>query len=292
MRLMLPDLLRHLTEKSVALAMPDGPPVYVKPGQKPHDEFIRPLVAFIHKAEKFIFDSGSDQSDEIGAAVRATAAEMIDHCIFHLPAPLVWIEDPFSDNPNETTRNYYLCREYEHEIRVHHIQSFDASVLPRAMPQRYLVFSTCVHILTTDPKGAYSFGLPDVETHSELMREKAAEVAYAVIKFIVTLATPQTIRERVETARVRTGKSAGRRDYEHTIIRVPSYVPEPGPGEAQGTQGKRRMGLVAGYVWGKNTRPVAEQRWIAPHWRGDASVGVVPPKVRVVDPRPVKETVR
>jgi hypothetical protein len=35
------------------------------------------------------------------------------------------------------------------------------------------------------------------------------------------------------------------------------------------------MHLVRGYVYGKNTRPLAEQRWVKPYWRGDKELGVV-----------------
>lgn len=284
MKLMLPDVLRHLTEKTVALLPPNGRVTLVKPKHKLHTELVRPLLADIHRAEKFIFDSGSDQDDETGAAVRSTAAEMIEFGIFHLPAPVIWIEDPFTNIPGPPSRNYYLCYEVGEEIQIQFFQGLRPNTVPQ-FPQ-YIMLTNFMAFSTTNPSGAYVFATSGAEAFVEPVERHMKEVVYAVIKFIVTLATPQTIRERVEAARARSGK-AGRRDYEHTIIRVPSYVPEPGPGEAQGTQGKRRMGLVAGYVWGKNTRPVAEQRWIAPHWRGDASVGVVPPKVRVVDPRPV-----
>jgi hypothetical protein len=64
--------------------------------------------------------------------------------------------------------------------------------------------------------------------------------------------------------------------YEHTIIRIP--MDDGGEGGDLGTGGaarKRRCHLVRGYTWGKNTRPVEEQRWIKPFWRGDRSVGTI-----------------
>lgn len=292
MKLHLPDIMRHLKDEPLGLIFMEGEALIVSPKERGRHSLTAGLQAAMHKAEKYIFDSGNDTDPETTTAVRETAIAMLEYGIFRLPAPVVWIEDPFYSeaDPAGTHRRYYLCQEQPGGIRISMMQNIDPLVvaqLPaharKRMPRYTLTGNPCVIDLTkpddkfccVGAKGA----IPD-------MAKLAAETVYAFKKFIVTLAAQQTVRERVEPPRVRGAGSSVRRDYAHTIVRVPTYVPEPsdGTGETQGP-GKRRMGLVSGYVWGKNTRPLSEQRWIAPFWRGNAALGLVAPKVRVVGAR-------
>jgi hypothetical protein len=91
----------------------------------------------------------------------------------------------------------------------------------------------------------------------------------------VTLATEQADREDVAGKPFRKRWPKQNRQYQHTIVRVPLDTTEPRESEARGPSGTRRKHLVRGYMWGKNTRPQAEWRWIRPFWRGSAEVGIV-----------------
>ena len=120
---------------------------------------------------------------------------------------------------------------------------------------------------------------------SLLAAKTIGEAIFATKKFVVTLATEQAIREHVDVPggpRAQAAAARARR-YPYTIIRVPTYVPETA-GESGKPGTPRRCHLVRGYVWGKNTRPKEEQRWIAPFWRGDAALGIATRSHYVVRP--------
>jgi hypothetical protein len=101
--------------------------------------------------------------------------------------------------------------------------------------------------------------------------------AAGVAKLLALLEADQTVRERVLAANLKRnwGGSPRTKPYDYTVLRAPvEYV----GAAAEGTRGPgtpRRMHLVRGFQWGRHTRPIEEQRWIKPHWRGDESVGVV-----------------
>jgi hypothetical protein len=294
MKLHLPDLIRHLKDEPIGSVFLDGQIAISRPRDSARPLLVSALMPKLHKAEKYIFDSGTDTDEETTNAVRETAVAMMSFGIFHLPAPLIWIEDPFSSDvdPLGAYRRYYLCSENEEGIKISAMQNVSPEELALIPPERHkfmprytIVGSPCI----IDPRIATDKFLI-LGTHAEDyvvpdMKKFCAEVVYAVKKFVVSLAAAQTVRERIEPARVRGASASARRAYAHTIVRVPSFIPAPstntGTGTPQGT-GKRRMGLVSGYVWGKNTRPLEEQRWIAPFWRGNEALGVVEPKVRIV----------
>lgn len=81
--------------------------------------FCMNLSRMIQDAEKFIFDSGSDQDPDTIAAVNDTAAAMMSAGLFRLPHPLVYVEDPFRDV--QDTRLFYVCEEIGNEIHAYFI---------------------------------------------------------------------------------------------------------------------------------------------------------------------------
>lgn len=105
------------------------------------------------------------------------------------------------------------------------------------------------------------------------------EVIYTIKKFLVTLNT--TNHEQVKVGQGKKKGVAGllnkrRSSFAHTIIRVPEDDTPVSIGLGHGgSRIKRRKHLVRGFVWGKNTRPIEEQRWVKPYWRGAQEVGVV-----------------
>jgi hypothetical protein len=292
MKLHLPDIIRHLRDEPLGIIFMEGEAFIVTPKERGRNLITASLQADMHKAEKYIFDSGNDSDPETTSAVRETAIAMLEFKIFHLPAPVIWIEDPFYSEVDKagTHRRYYLCREEPNGIRIAMLQNIDPVVvqhLPaearKRMPRYTMTGNPCfIDFEVPDDK----FSCLGAQGATAEMAKLAAETVYAFKKFIVTLAAQQTVKERVEPTRVRGAAAGPRREYAHTIVRVPTYIPEPS-GDTGATQGpgRRRMGLVSGYVWGKNTRPLDEQRWIAPFWRGNAALGLAPPRVRVVGAR-------
>lgn len=267
MKLYLPDIMEHIERKDMLLAIPVGLPVVLSRKAKARPTHLLPLM---HKAMKFIFDSGSDKDDQTTSAVRETSVNMLEAGLFHLPSPITWIEDPFDDDP--TMRFYYLCTEDETGITVHFLQS-----LPRDMDShapRYMVFLNTAFISFTEITD--KFIIHDVKQVDPVYGNTFAEAIYSLKKFIVCLNTEDIVREKVDGKPFKAGLPKKFRQYEHAIIRVPldtfddRYV-EPG----SGTGRKRRKHLVRGYTWGRNTRPVEEQRWIRPFFRGSQEVGEV-----------------
>lgn len=290
MKLHLPDIMRHMRGEPFGVIHVDGGVDLIEPTRKHRDRMFQPFLTDMHKAEKFIFDSGTDQDVETVSAVRSTAFAMLEHGLLHLPAPLCWIEDPFDSDTDKdgAHRLYYLCKELKTEIVVVLFQLVDpltAAELPRssrrALP-KYTMFGNPFLISLEKPSDL--FNIVGADSAVPELSRAASTAVYSVKKFLVTLAAQQTVRERVEPPRVRGVSTGPRKEYAHTVVRIPTYIPErtEGTGDARGPQGRRRMGLVAGYVWGKNTRPLEQQRWIAPFWRGNAALGFVAPKVRVV----------
>ena len=69
-------------------------------------------------ARKCLFDSGSDQGDK-AFAVRDTALEMVEAGLFRMPAPAVWIGDPFEPGSNAVCeRNCDFCVERTGHVEV------------------------------------------------------------------------------------------------------------------------------------------------------------------------------
>lgn len=285
MKLMLPEVLDALDRKTVVFMPVDAVPDILGPKDKVRQRLLAPLTPLLNKAQKYIFDSGSDQDERTVTAVRETAVNMLEAGLFHLPYPIIWIEDPY-EGKEDTQRNFYLCIETPDKIVVHFFQKMDmrdavppemrAMLGPKSQLPALTIYPQPMVIDLKNPTdlfqvmGARSILMPDME-------KVIGECIYGVKKFLVALNTDDLITERV---RVPPGhkQSVDKRHrlYEHTIIRIP--MDDGGEGGDLGTGGagrKRRCHLVRGYTWGKNTRPVEEQRWIKPFWRGDRSVGTI-----------------
>jgi hypothetical protein len=243
-------------------------------------------LALIDESEKFVFDSGQDRDMQTVETVRETAINMMHADIFHLPHPVIWVEDPF-DTRLGFKRCCYLCVERNSQIEIYSVRVDTADEMDSSLPADQLAITVAlvpVVINLADPSDDYWIRGHKMTGGSVTNRDaKAAyiyshlhhlgEAVYGVKKLIVTLAASNTLTEHHSG---RPGKSnSGRRSrYDYTTIRVPidnSDVESSGGGST----GKRRMSLVRGYVWGKNTRPIEEQRWVKPFWRGNAELGVI-----------------
>jgi hypothetical protein len=112
------------------------------------------------------------------------------------------------------------------------------------------------------------------------IQELLGQADYAFRKFIVTLGAGGVEREEISGERLPSkpkrpdgGLRKPRAEYPYTIIRIPN---DPSPGNDGSDRGpRRRRHFVRGFVWGKNTRPREEQRWVAGYYRGAAELGEV-----------------
>jgi hypothetical protein len=278
MRLHLPEVLDALDRKPILFATADSVPLTLGPKDKARQRLLAPLLPMMHKAQKFIFDSGSDQDERTVNAVRDTAVNMIDAGLFHLPHAVTWVEDPYTDDP-DGKRNFYLCEERPGEVLIHFMQRFSKEDLPpetrSAMPATFIVYANPLRIDLTvaeDP-----FQVLGARGMSDPMMEKIlGEAVYGLKKFIVALNTDDLVTERV---RIPMGHKQSldkrRRLYEHTIVRVPMDVDDSyREGTGRGAPGtKRRKHLVRGHMRFKD-RTLEERVWIKPHWRGSQELGV------------------
>lgn len=261
--------MEHMERKDILLAPPSGLPFVIGKKSKHRPSHLLP---WMHQAKKFIFDSGSDKDEQTTAAVRETAVNMMEAGLFHLPHPITWIEDPFEDNPE--MRFYYLCKEDESGIVMIFLQGMPPSVGGGRDQPRYILMQQPAII---DLKAVTDkFIIGGADECDSIVGNSYAEAIYSLKKFIVCLNTEDIIREKVEGRPFKAALPKKFRQYEHAIIRVPldtfddRYV-EPGTGGGR----KRRKHLVRGYTWGRNTRPVEQQRWIKPFFRGSQEIGVI-----------------
>lgn len=276
------EIIHTLRYKSIMICgAPDGAPEVYEASNKFRQRLVAPLVPLIHRSQKFIFDSGSDQDERTTTAVRETAVNMIEAGLFHQPFPDMWIEDPYEDNP-DNQRNFYLASEKDKKIKIWSFAKLDLDFLGRnSKIDGKRVAALCLNLypLIIDleqPKDAF---LVDGPEHISILYSKIlGETVYSYKKLIVTLNTENL---NIDKIRIPTGKKSWdgnprTRPYDHSIVRVPvETFHEGNVGVLNSSEGKpRRKHLVRGFVWGKHTRPKEEQRWIKPHWRGDADVEI------------------
>lgn len=267
MDLLLPKLMDHLDRKEIMIAQPTGMPFPIDRKSRYRPTHLMPLL---HQSQKFVFDSGSDKDERTTSAVRETAVNMLEAGLFHLPFPLIWIEDPFDDNPS--MRFLYLCRETKEGITMWFFQSLPKGTTGRDGP-RFCFFEKTAFISFEEITD--KFMIEDTHVCDPMVGNSYAEAIYALKKFIVCLNSEDIIRERVDGKPFRPGLPKQFRQYEHSIIRVPFDRADAAEHGIAGESRRRRKHLVRGFVWGKNTRPREQQRWIKPFWRGSQEVGEI-----------------
>ena len=224
----------------------------------------RALAMEAGNAPKFIFESNDDYDDDSVKAIFETTQAMGEFGLLTLPYEAVLIEDPVcyeklskSILPKgmtqqfETTQ-YYLCRQMQDHIEV---IGFTRVCYPVIGLDKFIFFLT--------PR-ILQFDALDWE------QDRGTPII-AVREFLFALATKQSQRVSVPG---RSPGQAGDLGYAYTIVTVSEVVTASGQRLA-GNGPKRRLHPVRGYIWGRNTRPLEEQRWIAPFYRGDCARGVV-----------------
>jgi hypothetical protein len=234
----------------------------------------------LHQAGKFIFDSGADADGDTTQAVKDTALAMLEDGRFHLPYPITWIEDPFETDPTGTQRNFYLAYEKGRLIRV-----WAFFRVPPPAPQNFCVCTLPLIVDLDDPANGHKVPLdmpPGHPGHNAAIfaqiQQLLAQADYAFRKFIVTLGSGGVDREDIQGDSPAVGgkPSGGRKlpgTYPYTIIRIPNDLESGANSHMPGTGARRRRHYVRGFVWGKNTRPREEQRWVAGYYRGSAELG-------------------
>jgi hypothetical protein len=279
MRLHLPEFLRHLSTRPMTLMAEHGMRS-LPPGDRNRQVLASTFRPMLHQAGKFIFDSGSDADGETTQAIKETSVAMLEDGRFHLPFPTTWIEDPFETDPTGEHRNYYLACEKDRLIRV-----WTAFRLPYPAPQNFYLCALPLIIDLDRPSDEHAIPMdlpPEHPGHNPTVFHRIqgllAQADYAFRKFIVTLGSGGIEREEVSGGRLPSGtkrSTGGPRkphgEYPYTVIRIPN---EPASGSGGPSIGpRRRRHFVRGFVWGKNTRPREEQRWVAGYYRGAAELG-------------------
>lgn len=266
--------MHYFEKKRLLFAPADGLPFIADKSDKHRRALVEKWLPMMHRSQKFIFDSGSDRDERTTQAVRTTAVDMMEMGLFHLPYSTVWIEDPFDRDPDET-RNYYLAEEKQDTITFwlfqRHGESAEDPATGELIPlspnmPRYVIHPNPMVIDLREPKDTFQL-LGAVNPHP-VQITTYGEAAYALKKFLVTLATKQAVRETVPGGDVGAHVAKQSRRYPFTIVRVPIDLPS-GAGAERGPGAARRSHLVRGHVWGKHARPKAEWRWIEPYWRGE-----------------------
>jgi hypothetical protein len=162
------------------------------------------------------------------------------------------------------------------------IRVWAAFRLPHPAPQVFYVCTLPLIIDLDQPLDGHKIPIdlpPGHPGHNPVafgqIQELLGQADYAFRKFIVTLGSGGVEREGVLAEHLRSGEKRidrGMRKYPYTIIRIPNEVaPHSNSGPITGT--RRRRHFVRGFVWGKNTRPREEQRWVAGYYRGSAELG-------------------
>ena len=266
--LVLPILMDHLERKPICIfASSSANPLERVPARdRSRKDWARMLIPKMHRAQKFMFDSGSD-TPATAQPVRETAVNMIESKLFHLAFAETWIEDPFANDP---TRPYmYLCLEQDDIVEVYHFTDNG----PTKEDCRFVMGQIAYVIDLAEAQDGFIF--PGVLRRNQTAVISAGEAIYAIKKFVVTLATEQAVHETVPGEPFRSRLSKQPRQYPHSVVRVPLAARSTAFGPARNGAGGRRRHLVRGYMWGKNTRPQSEWRWHKPFWRGRAELGTV-----------------
>lgn len=266
-------LLEHLKKKPLFLMnMVSGEPIAVQANDKRRAAILSPLISNIHKSQKFIFDSGSDQDPQTVLAVHKTALNMMQANLFHQPYPVIFIEDPFEEFPDKQ-RNYYLAREFDNKIDIWFIQRFDVSSYSLNSQFPNILFHP--HPLVIDlAKPSNEFIIHGIENVPEFYEKALGEAVYSYLKFIVTLNTTNLEMTKINPSKNGSSNIGRSKQYEHTIVSIPfDRTSQDSSRHSSRTGAKlKRKTLVRGYTWGKATRPLDEQRWIAAYWRGENEI--------------------
>ena len=286
MRLLCSEIIHTLRYKPILISsLPDGHPIAVEASDKSRQRHLNPLISKIQQANKIIFDSGSDQDPRTTEAVKVTAVNMLEAKLFHQPYPICFIEDPYSDDP-DGQRNFYLTIEKEKSITVWFFQKLNiARHFGRMMGGKNfpdLAFHPYPLVIDlVDAKDEFRvMGGPAGEALgvNAMYGKILAESIYAFKKLIVTLNTENHIHEKVRAASAKGWKGDPRnKPYDHTIIRIPSeddLGDEPGDGSGTRIYTGRRKHLVRGYLRNRS-KPLEQQTWVKPYWRGNSDIGTV-----------------
>lgn len=243
------------------------------------------LLSNIKLAEKFVFDTGQDRDRDTTEAIRETAIAMAEQNLLHLPYPKTWIEDPYEGSPDPMHRRLYYCEEKDDKIVIFVLEDYGKMFGDIG---RFAFYDVPIVIDLAESRArgkVHGTTYWPVETGMppQFMRTLIGEVLYAVQKFLVVLATKGTETERTQRANRGSSRADDPKNWPFTVVRVPldrSAPRETWTGTGHGTPPRKHH--VRGYQWGKNTRPIPEQKWIWPYWRGHEDRGVIEHVAHVV----------
>jgi hypothetical protein len=223
------------------------------------------LISRMKNAEKIIFDSGTDHEQLITTAYRETALEMMNHGLFRLPFDSIWVEDYFEDAPDH--RMCYFAEEVGGRIAIYAMFVIDSMVMEFYDVVAEIDIRNPAHDAIVDRRR-----IPLGIREESPVVIKATEAVYSLKKLLVTLATKQAIEERVTPPRAPNAPRERRADDSpYLLVRTP-LDEQLSSSMTVGGRTTPRKHLVSGYVWGKNTKPRNQQRWIKPFFRGSGEL--------------------
>jgi hypothetical protein len=274
-KLLCAEIVHSLRFKPICIMLPPhGEPVLSEASDKTRQKILAPILPLIHQSQKFIFDSGSDHDEQNLSAVKDTAVNMIEAGLFHQPHPVMWIEDPFEENP-DTHRNFYLCIEKDHQIKIWYMALIDLKSIDPNSHEKPFVLVYPSELIIDLSEATDKWGTKGVSIGSDLAKI-LSEAVYSFKKMIVTLNTANQHYDKIVGKTVGNKKWDGNprsRPYTYTVVSVP--YDDTGAAGNRGESGsgiKMRKQLVRGYVWGKNIRSKEQQHWVRPYWRGENEI--------------------
>jgi hypothetical protein len=277
MDLYLPDIIASIEKRRyIVTHFAEDGIVFNAPGNHPRGrpEWLPTTLALMKSplTQRYLFDSGEANSQEEIDGLQETTMELAENNLFALPNDAVWIEDYFGSGQIQT-RACYLCIQAFGQILIVTMiaePGYPPHIMGRATWQSSTGYCGWLAPPYSDASQA---DVPD-QLWKQL-DDRASTTTLMLQKFVCTLAASNTVRTEGETRRrvLRPGRDPVKKrenDYKTVIYGYTHIAPPEDDSVPAGPTGRRQLKrvLVRGYTWGRNTRPVEQQRRIDPYWRG------------------------
>jgi hypothetical protein len=229
----------------------------------------------------FVIQDGRIMASEDDEELQETVKNMVEHGIYHLPFPATYIE---ADAPSFLAkyrgpweRIAIMAWEADDDVDFAFAWRNGSKwhACPRYNRQRPSAFGS-------DGDDVYSrmpsFELANFYSHvtSELEYTLMADIEFQLVRAVSTMISRTIIA--LHTRGIQVERVGGASDAENArraskgkvplkaryLIRVSPHVVRQEVADEGGSRKSPRIHWRRGYVWGKHTRPVEEQRWIAP----------------------------
>jgi hypothetical protein len=313
-----PVLIDHLRNKTIAVGLFQQDPKerHLKPRDEHRRGLFGVTISALMSADRYLYDSGNDTPVH-ALSITETALALIERDKFHLPRPVCIVEDYREETPSSRLlmllREHDDCITIDSwstvpdlgEMSPEQYKSLTKeqwqAITAKHHPVDYFVWCP-IRLIIPFPShsqfdGQMSWGMwaehklwfENADTANESAVRHFGAVAYAAKKFIVMLSSTGIVIEERRPKPILYGKNQREgvfRNRPYHYIRVPfGYeVNEDGTRKRHASQADnadaapRKAHWVRGHIWGRNVRPIDQQRWYSPYFRGgipDANPRVV-----------------